>query len=115
MNGAINMDFNWQLLWELPLPPKLEVFLWRCLQGILPTQSNLNLRNWSPSLYCPCCCYVEESIDHVILQCPCAIDVWMVVKSELPYFFVPEEGVLEWFNSLMKEGGDLRIFLLVVI
>lgn len=33
--------FGWKMLWGLKIPPKIKVFGWRVIKGILPTCDNL--------------------------------------------------------------------------
>lgn len=115
VNGMMNHPCNWTLLWHLALPPKLQVFLWRCFKNILPTRLNLNVRNCSTSSYCPCYCNGDESVDHVLLQCPHALNVWSIVSLQLPELNVPDDGLLSWLSDIMANCTQSVALLLVAV
>lgn len=64
---STNRVVNWKWIWKLPLPLKLQAFIWICFRGILLTPLNLSQRNCSSSSYCPDSYNVEETINHVML------------------------------------------------
>lgn len=53
-NGA------YDLLWQIPVPPKVHHFLWRLCHLALPTKQNLGRRGISVDSWCAKCRYVSS-------------------------------------------------------
>jgi ribonuclease HI len=66
----------WKKLWKLQLPNVEKLCFWRACQNILPTRENLCRRKVITDPSCPVCGLEEETICHVLWQCPAARDVW---------------------------------------
>jgi len=60
----------WKLLWGLDVPPKLKHFLWCASHGWLATKTELKRRHVVDDAICPLCRGAEETIDHVLFDCP---------------------------------------------
>jgi hypothetical protein len=61
--------FPTKYLWKLKVPLKIKIFMWFLRRKVLLTRDNLIKRQWKGSKKC-CCCYAEESIEHLFLSCP---------------------------------------------
>jgi hypothetical protein len=59
------------LTWKLKLPLKIKVFLWYLYKGVILTKDNLARRQWQGDKKC-CFCSSEESIQHLLFDCPFA-------------------------------------------
>ena len=46
----------WRKLWQLNVPPKVRMFLWKACSNILPTRENLNRRRVQVDPMCGMCC-----------------------------------------------------------
>ncbi|XP_012837526.1 PREDICTED: uncharacterized protein LOC105958069 [Erythranthe guttata] len=77
------VDRNWNVLWHLPIPPKIRVFLWRACLEILPTQAELTRRRISQSAVCNICGYESETSLHVFMVCNGMERVWKNSPFEL--------------------------------
>ncbi|CAN1836487.1 Putative ribonuclease H protein At1g65750 [Linum perenne] len=95
---------QWNWLWNLSLPPKIRFFIWKCVQGILPTQSNLHRRRCSTNPTCQVCNEQEESILHCIFFCPHASRAW---RLSCPSTSLPptNNSFAEWFFPMQEETG----------
>jgi hypothetical protein len=58
-------------------------FVWHACHEILPTRVNLHRRKIVDDALCPLCGIEEESVIHVLWQCPSAADVWSVWCKKL--------------------------------
>ncbi|XP_026440879.1 uncharacterized protein LOC113339842 [Papaver somniferum] len=68
-------------LWKTPLLPKTQLFLWKCVENILPTGSKLSSYNSNHENRCKSCnSGAIETPEHMILHCNFAKNVW----SNLP-------------------------------
>jgi hypothetical protein len=54
----------------------VKMFLWRALNNLLPTRSNLKRRGVIKDTLCPLCGLKEEGVAHVLWNCPATCDVW---------------------------------------
>ncbi|XP_071687548.1 uncharacterized protein [Rutidosis leptorrhynchoides] len=68
------------------MPKKIEDFIWRVLEKILPVRIELDKKGIDlHSIRCPICDDGLESIDHALFECKFSSDVWT--------------RVLKWWNS----------------
>ncbi|CAL9003043.1 unnamed protein product, partial [Prunus brigantina] len=66
----------WKSIWECKTLPKIKLFMWRAIHGIIPTFASLFKKKLCPSPLCPLCLVFPESVEHVIFLCPWARKVW---------------------------------------
>jgi ribonuclease HI len=66
----------WKQIWKLKLPNVDKKNLWRACHEILPTRVNLKRRKIVEDSTCPLCGLEDETVLHVMWQCPSAADVW---------------------------------------
>ena len=58
----------WSRLWKLKILPKVRVFWWRVLRGILPVEATLKYRHISTVSTCKICQHEDENMMHAL---PC--------------------------------------------
>ena len=98
--------FRYKMIWKLKIPLKIKIFLWFLQRGILLTKDNLTKKNWTRSQkYCGC--NSNETIQHLILDCPYARLVWRII------FFAtgltPPKSIRHMFNSwLSNQSKKIR-------
>ncbi|XP_026378107.1 uncharacterized protein LOC113272497 [Papaver somniferum] len=69
-------------LWKSPLLPRTQLFVWKCVENILPTGSKLVRYNNNHDDRCKVCnSDVFETPEHMILHCSFARDVWSHIPS----------------------------------
>ena len=68
--------------WKLQCSPKLKHFVWQITSGSLPVTKNLYSRGIKCDTLCQVCGIEEESINHVLFECPLAIQTWAL--SNIP-------------------------------
>lgn len=69
-------EFDWRKsVWNLNLPPKVKMFTWKSLKGILPVGERLVARHINAEVKCKRC-GSSESINHLFFRCPFAREVW---------------------------------------
>jgi hypothetical protein len=66
----------WKSLWQLKIPSKVKIFIWRALHGILPLKSILYNRHIGTTGGCPICNQGPEDISHLLFQCEAAQNLW---------------------------------------
>ena len=73
----------WQYLWHMQVPNSTKVFLWRPCKSILPTKDNLKRRKVVQDDLCLICHREEETVAHILWECPSSKDVWGVCRRSL--------------------------------
>jgi hypothetical protein len=73
----------WNKLWKLHAVPKIQVFWWRVLCGILPVESTLQYRHVTPLAQCKVFLDENKDIMHVLIHCSHAQRFWMEARSWL--------------------------------
>ncbi|XP_078173945.1 uncharacterized protein LOC144567651 [Carex rostrata] len=54
--------------WQLPIPPKIKVFMWLLSKNRILTKDNLAIKGWLGNHKCQFC-LEEETVDHLFLTC----------------------------------------------
>ena len=67
--------YNGALL-ETSMPPKLKHFMLQIIYGCTPVRKNLRSRCIKCDIQCARCEVEEETINHVIFECPPVTQVW---------------------------------------
>lgn len=86
-------------MWNLQVPSKVKIFLWKACTDSLPTAEGLLVRNIVQHSGCSRCKLHSESVNHALLTCFEAKKVW----KKLTYFekLPPIEG-LPFMDFLIK-------------
>ena len=71
----------WKRIWQLKIPPKIRIFLWKVCVNALPTMSNLRKRGVSTDGLCPVCGLEEETILHALCRCMAVKEFWRLWKD----------------------------------
>jgi hypothetical protein len=66
----------WKLIWNMKAPPVLKNFTWKLCHNLLPTRVNIYSKKIVPDPLCPCFLREEESLYHILWQCPSAMAIW---------------------------------------
>ncbi|CAN1181654.1 Putative ribonuclease H protein At1g65750, partial [Linum perenne] len=67
---------SWMSVWRWRGPNRIRHFLWLAIQSKLLTNLERTRRHMSTSASCSHCQHPEESVSHVLRDCPFAADVW---------------------------------------
>ena len=73
----------WNRLWQLSIPPKVRNFVWRASSDILPIRASLACRQVPIDPKCAMCGSSDETVLHILWQCPLARNLWALVKGKL--------------------------------
>jgi hypothetical protein len=73
----------WKLVWKLDTVPKVQVFWWRVLKGILPDYSTLSRRHVREDSTCGICKNASENLLHALTECAHAKLFWTAAKDVL--------------------------------
>lgn len=73
----------WKTLSKLKLPPKVQIFWWRVINGFLPCKAKMKRRHIRGEGHCDACENPSEDLYHVLVSCPWARRFWVVVKESM--------------------------------
>ncbi|XP_038984386.1 uncharacterized protein LOC120111407 [Phoenix dactylifera] len=79
---ARQIEGGW--IWRMRIHPRVALFIWKVAWGCLPTRSILVRRGMAVSQCCEECADIEETIEHVLLRCPRAREIWRRSPVLLP-------------------------------
>ncbi|KAG7559082.1 Reverse transcriptase domain [Arabidopsis thaliana x Arabidopsis arenosa] len=68
--------------WKIPTSRKIKHFIWQSASGCLATCQRLADRHLGTDRTCPKCGTFEETINHVLFECPPAYQAWSL--SQIP-------------------------------
>ncbi|KAK1361049.1 hypothetical protein POM88_045523 [Heracleum sosnowskyi] len=94
---------QWSSFWNLKVPAKVLIFLWKLHSKILPTK-NFHLSRIGSSFgssLCSLCLTCEETIDHLFWECMCSKNCW---RSILDWWGHSNKNA---FNSLSEMWSSI--------
>jgi hypothetical protein len=82
VSSVRKVEKEWSALWQVKVPSKLRVLLWRLAKQSLPTVDVLHHRHMATQPLCALC-GVRDSWKHSLLECNMARSVWALMPEEL--------------------------------
>ena len=73
------ISFPWKMVWQSKVPPRVAFFSWTAALGKILTIDNLWKRHLVVLEWCFMCKRCGESVDHLLLHCPIAIEMWSMI------------------------------------
>lgn len=113
-SGSDSTEVRWNFIWQLKVPPKIRMFVWRACANILPTKVALYRRHIVGNPYCDRCGVDIESLSHALFECRGSQFLW----SSSPFHLEPFEphvsmwAILEHLRKVLSQ--DLFLDALVV-
>jgi len=74
---------TWNFIWNYTAVPKIDLFCWKVGHSSILTGENLKRRGLEGPSRCALCNSEEESINHLLLTCPYAKEVWNLVLNQM--------------------------------
>jgi hypothetical protein len=90
----------WNRLWKLNVVPKVRVFWWRVLRGILPVEKTLQYRHIATLAQCKVCRSANEDMMHALIQCTHAKRFWMEAREWLD-IKLPDLHPATWSRDIL--------------
>jgi ribonuclease HI len=94
---------DWTYLWEVKVPPKVRVFLWRLAKQSYPTGDVRHHRNMAQNSSFSICGN-QDSWRHSLLECDMAKCVWALQQEELLEFIsrAQHDDARGWLHEAIK-------------
>ena len=97
-------------MWKIPVPSKIQIFLWILAKHSLPTEDVRHHRNMAPTAACAICGH-EDSWRHSLIECNLARCVWALTKEDITEHISlsAEQTPRQWLFSMIEtmEKDDL--------
>ena len=68
----------WRKIWKLPVPTNVKNFIWHAAANVIPMADNLIKRRVQVNFICPICNASNESLLHILVECPFAKTCWLL-------------------------------------
>lgn len=100
INGLSNNSGFWRTIWNLKIPQKTKIFMWRALTNLLPSKDQLRVRRVEVNPFCPVCNLEQESTFHCLVMCPVAVQCWGV--SSFNKVSHTATDYIKWMEEVVK-------------
>ena len=87
--------FPWRSVWKAKVHSRVAFFLWTAALGKILTTDNLRKRRVTILDWCCMCKADGESVNHLLLHCPVARDLWNIIFSLFGISWVMPRGVVD--------------------
>jgi hypothetical protein len=91
------ISFPWRSVWKAKVPSRVTFFSWTATLGRILTIDNLRKRKVLIIDWCCMCKTNGESVNHLLLHCPIAQDLWNLVFILFGISWVMPRGVEDLF------------------
>jgi hypothetical protein len=105
----------WKSIWNLNVPPVLKNFLWKVCHNVLPTKVNLFSKKIVQDPLCPCCSREEESLFHILWNCPSSMAFWQECARKIQKMAIDLTDGWGLIHNFMErlDGEDLLLALTI--
>jgi hypothetical protein len=93
----------WTRLWKLKVVPKVRVFWWRVLRGILPVECLLHYRHIAALARCKVCLAANEDMMHALINCSHAKKFWTEARNWLD-LRIPDLHPSTWSRDILCDA-----------
>ncbi|CAN1826412.1 Putative ribonuclease H protein At1g65750 [Linum perenne] len=100
----------WLSIRNLPVPPKIRVFLWRMFKSSLPLGPFLSKRIRAHDPTCPICLTADESPEHLFIQCEIIKRCLSFEVTPSPLRDCPDSNISLAWRFLSRLGQDVLVF-----
>ena len=100
------------MIWKSRAPPRVAFFVWTATLGRILTIDNLRRRNVMVLDWCCMCKKGAESVEHLLLHCPFAGELWSMVFGLFGVSWVMPRTIVELLECWQGCFGKHRNFLI---
>ena len=105
------VSFPWKSVWRSKAPRRVYFFVWSATWNKILTYDNLMRRGYTLTNWCCMCRCEGESVDHLLIHCYMANELWNFVFRSFGIQWVLPRRVIDlvdgWWNLLGKHSSDI--------
>lgn len=90
--------FPWKGVWKVKTPRHVSFFVWTAIWDRILTGDNLRDRGLVFVNWCIMCCSNREKVDHLLLHCGKAYQLWSLVFRSFGFSWVLPRSVADLFD-----------------
>jgi hypothetical protein len=102
--------FPWKSIWRVKAPPRVAFFMWTATWGRILTCDNLKRKGFVLASWC-CMCKNAEMVDHLLIHCWFARQLWNFVFQSVGIDWVLPHHVpkmlFNWWNWFGKRSSGV--------
>ena len=98
-------SFPWMSIWKTKAPPRVAFFSWTAALGKILTSENLRHRGIILVNWCCMCKVAGESVDHLLLHCTYAREIWDMIFVLFGVHWVMPRSVMALFDCWQGSLG----------
>ena len=102
--------FPWKMVWRSKVPSRVAFFSWTSALGKILSIDNLRNRGMLILDWCCICKKCGETVDHLLLHCPIALELWTMVFCLFVLHWVIPMKVIDMFAAWQGSFGKHRKF-----
>ncbi|OVA10969.1 Reverse transcriptase zinc-binding domain [Macleaya cordata] len=101
----------WHKIWSLKTIPRIQMFVWKLYNLILPVKDYINRILHTNDPLCPFCDMHNETVHHLFIDCPFSRAVWFHFHQATHLHLHHDLSVEEWISSwfLGNNGQEQEI------
>jgi hypothetical protein len=111
LQASTASDFPWKSIWRVKAPRRVIFFVWTAAWGRILTCDNLMRRGFVMVGWCCLCKSSGESVNHLLLHCRVAREVWNFILCAFGVSWVFPKTVSEllsgWHNWWGKKSSRI--------
>ncbi|XP_027166037.1 uncharacterized protein LOC113766004 [Coffea eugenioides] len=92
----------WKHLWKLNIKNKVKIFLWKCLNQVLPVRQLIFDRTKQGDPICRNCGEQGETIEHALLDCSQVKVVWKMSPIQWEGLLDQHGNFSRWWDTLLE-------------
>ena len=109
------MKNQWNIIWNLALPEKIKIFVWRATKNLLPSAENLWKRKIIQEPTCQACKTGLENVLHVLVDCKVAKKIWRLTHMEDDIRGRAGQDILTMMHDMNRRRGKADLEMMVTI
>ena len=94
LSGMHHVSFPWKIIWKSRALPRVAFFVWTAALERILTIDNLRRRKVMVLDWCCMCKNGAESVEHLLLHCPFAWEIWAMVFGLFGVYWVMPSNTL---------------------